>query len=73
MSQLREIEFRIDLKTGQMTTEAIGFKGKGCKETLDQLSKEMGSKVEEIKEKAEKFQHQSDSEAEKERQKLGKK
>lgn len=73
MSSLREIKFVIDKKTGQMTTETMGFKGASCEEVLNQLSKEMGSDVQEEKNKPERYQPLSDAEAEKERQKLLKK
>lgn len=73
MSNVREIRFTIDKKTGEMKTETIGFKGGTCEEVLDEISKDMKAKVVDKKNKPERFQPLSDAEAEKERQKLLKK
>lgn len=43
MAQEKEIEIVID-ENGEMTIEAIGYKGKGCAEDIEALMKEIGAK-----------------------------
>ena len=73
MSGSREIKFIINKQTGEIKTETYGFKGGTCDDVLNKISKQMNSTISDKKNKPERFQHLSDAETEKEKQKLFKK
>lgn len=68
--EMKEIEIKINKQTGHVELTTSGFKGQSCEDFLNELSKRVGAKVIDKKDKPERFIYVPESELEKDKQKL---